>query len=197
MTKEPKDQNQDPSSEGYVEGKFLVAMPAMEDPRFHQSIVYILEHDKAGAMGLMINKTLDHLKFKDLLEQLSIDYNDECPELDIHYGGPVDIGRGFVIHSKDVMFDHTIDIGPFAVSTSTEMLQAIAQGSGPDEIIFTLGYAGWNAEQLDTELLSDSWLCLDCCYDTVFNTEPKQKWKLALEKSGIHHQHLHDCSGHA
>ena len=138
---------------GYLTGHLLVAMPQMEDPRFARTVIFLCAHTSEGAMGLVVNKLMDSVAFPDLLDQLSIDTRGEEQEILVHFGGPVESGRGFVLHSADYVHDPTLVINEEVALTSTiDILKAIAEGDGPKRSLLALGYAGWGPGQLDDEI---------------------------------------------
>jgi putative transcriptional regulator len=181
-----------------LKGKILIAMPAMTDPRFHKGVILMLEHGPEGAMGVLINKPLDAVKFKDLLEQLDIPIlADNLDQFDVHFGGPVEIGRGFVLHSRDVMLGHSSSLGSIGVTTSLEMLGRIAAGSGPKENLFCLGYAGWSAGQLDQEIKDNAWLMAPLDENLIFHIDLEKRWDGAMALAGIDPGFLSTTGGRA
>ena len=137
---------------GYFEGQMLIAMPQMSDSRFSRTVIYLCAHSAEGAMGLVVNKLIDSITFPDLLEQLNVDTVPEVDQIRVHFGGPVESGRGFVLHSDDYMQDTTLMIQKGVALTATlDVLRAMADGSGPRHTMLALGYAGWAPGQLDAE----------------------------------------------
>ncbi len=148
-------------SEISLSGQLLVAMPHMEDPRFARTVVYVCAHSDDGAMGLVVNRLLDSMRFDALLDHLGLESGAAQPDLPIHFGGPVESSRGFVLHSADIVQESTLLIDDdVALTATTEMLKAIADGSGPERCVLALGYAGWGAGQLQTRkwLQDNGWL---------------------------------------
>lgn len=188
-----------PSSAGEsLKGKILIAMPDMEDPRFSKSVIVMLEHGPEGAMGVMINKMLDAVQFTDLLEQLEIPASDkDLSSYPVYFGGPVELGRGFLLHSTDVMLAHSLKLPPIGVTTSMEMLSKIASGTGPDQSLFCLGYTGWSAGQLDEEILQNAWLHAPLDADLLFSLPFEKRWEAAMALVGINPDFLSSTSGHA
>jgi putative transcriptional regulator len=185
-------------TEGYLTGQLLVALPQLQDPRFHQAVVLICGHDEQGAMGLVLNKVIDTLTLKDLLVQLKIEGKTEAPSLPVFYGGPVEMGRGFVLHSLDFMSELSVKISDdFALSATVDVIEAIAQSKGPKDKILALGYAGWSPNQLEGELLAHSWLCIPADAKLVFEIPRQELWKKALDKLGIDPNHLSTHVGNA
>ena len=182
-----------------VKGQFLIATPAMQDPRFERSVIFMIEHDRQSAMGVIINKIFDEISFIDLLEQLDIEYSQDLTQYKVLVGGPVDIGRGFVLHSPDVELSDTVvyEENDLAVTTSLDMLAKIANGKGPAKNIFALGYAGWGAGQLDQELKDNGWIVVPATPDILFETPAHQRWERALQLAGISVAQFSTASGSA
>lgn len=185
-----------------LSGKLLIAMPGMGDPRFEKSVVYICAHGDEGAMGLIINKPTPDLMFADLLEQLGIPQGDAAGPSGgqpIHFGGPVETARGFVLHSSDyAIADATLTIDPvFAMTATRDILADMARGQGPVKSLLALGYAGWAPGQLEAELQQNGWLVTDAAPEIVFAEENGSKWKAALETLGIDPLMLSAAGGRA
>lgn len=171
-----------------LRGKLLIAMPGMGDPRFEHSVVYICAHSDDGAMGLIINKPTPELKFSDLLEQLQISPPPaEAPEVLVHYGGPVEGGRGFVLHTGDYTGNSsTLQVDDrFGMTATLDVLEDLSQGTGPRRCFLALGYAGWGPGQLENELQRNGWLTCDAVPELVFEAAAEQKWQMALGTLGI------------
>jgi putative transcriptional regulator len=189
----------------YLDGQLLVAMPVMTDKRFARSVIYMCAHSAEGAMGLIINQRASHISFGELLQQLSIlPEGDSEPEsglidLDVHVGGPVETGRGFVLHSSDYYAaDSTLPIDDGISLTATiDILKAIAGGKGPDRAILALGYAGWRAGQLESEIAANGWLHCPADADLLFDRDLELKYDRALSKIGVDPSHLVSDAGHA
>lgn len=184
---------------GYLTGKLLVATPYLQDKRFHHSVIYICGHDETGAMGLIVNKPLASVGFKDLLDQIKIDYdNTTCPNGSIHYGGPVEVGRGFVLHTVDYLAEASVTINnSFALTATVEVLRAISQRHGPRNALVALGYVSWNTSQLETEIQNNDWIVMEAHEDLVFNTNHEHIWQHAMAAIGINPNHLTSDIGHA
>ncbi len=183
---------------GYLTGQLLVAMPQMEDPRFSRSVVYLCAHTEDGAMGLVLNKLVENVSFPDLLEQLNLQTGPVDDKLHIHFGGPVETGRGFVLHSSDYMQDATLVIDKNVSLTATvDILKAIADGGGPHRSLLALGYAGWSPGQLEQEIQANGWLCVDADPQLIFGSEIGDKWQGAMAKIGIDFSQLSGEAGHA
>ncbi|MDD9900424.1 MAG: YqgE/AlgH family protein [Alphaproteobacteria bacterium] len=172
--------------EGYLRNHLLVAMPSMEEGHFARSVVYVCAHSEMGAMGIVINQALSDVVFEDLLEQMDLPAGNIVTAPVIHCGGPVDSGRGFVLHSTDFMREDTVRIDDDICMTGTiDILKAIAEGRGPHKSIFALGYAGWGPGQLEAEIQSNSWLSLPVSDDLLFSGDLQGKWHKALKVMGI------------
>jgi len=191
---------------GYLDGQFLIAMPGMQDTRFSRSVVYLCAHSSDGAMGIMINQPAPQITFRDLLVQLSI-----IPEgteirlpgtagrMQVHRGGPVETGRGFVLHSADYFIENsTLPIDEHVCLTATlEILKAIAVGTGPQNAMLALGYAGWAPGQLETEIQSNGWLHCPATPELIFDSDLDAKYARALGMIGIDPVRLSAEAGHA
>ena len=173
-------------TEHYMSGHLLVAMPSMQDPRFARTVIYLCAHSAEGAMGLVVNQALDSLSFPDLLDQLDIETTSMGDETPIHFGGPVESGRGFVLHSADYVQKTTLVVdGDIALTATVDILKAIAERSGPSRSLLALGYAGWGPGQLDSEIKANGWLQVTPDDDLVFGPELDSKWERAIAKLGI------------
>ncbi|MCR9215087.1 MAG: YqgE/AlgH family protein [Proteobacteria bacterium] len=171
---------------GYLDGKLLVAMPSMSDPRFERAVILLCAHSEAGAMGILLNKTLDALTFDELLEQLDIQNAGDAGQIKVHFGGPVDTERGFVVHSTDLLHETTLVIGEdMALTATIDMLKTIASGSGPDNSFLALGYSGWGPGQLEQEIQQNGWLVVKPDSEIVFGSELDGKWQTAVNKLGV------------
>ena len=180
-------------------GELLVAMPQMMDPRFARSVVYICAHsEEAGAMGLVINKLLSSLTMDELFAHLKLEptrLNDPRP---VHFGGPVEPGRGFVLHSSDYQEEATLTVGDeFGVTATLDILRAIGKGEGPRHSLLALGYAGWAPGQLDAEIQANGWLSVTADAALVFGGALEDKWERALAKLGVSPSMLSTEAGHA
>jgi putative transcriptional regulator len=191
--------------DSYLDGQLLVAMPIMTDKRFARSVIYMCAHSAEGAMGLIINQRAPHISFSELLEQLSIgraeaeEARSDLIDIDVHVGGPVETGRGFVLHSSDYFAaDSTLPIDEGVSLTATiDILKAIAGGKGPGKAILALGYAGWRPGQLETEIQANGWLHCPADLDLLFDRDLDQKYERAMFKIGIDPSHLVSEAGHA
>lgn len=190
----------DPAEERLdLTGKLLIAMPAMNDPRFARSVVFMCAHSEDGAMGLIINKPVTELNLRELLEQVSISISAEMPDRPVHFGGPVEHARGFVLHSGDYQSRVTTLplAGPFGMTATVDVLEDLASGHGPDRAIVALGYAGWGPGQLEGEIAQNGWLTVDATHDLVFGTPDAGKWEAALRGLGVEALALSPSAGRA
>lgn len=195
-----------PNSAGYLDGRLLIAMPVMGDSRFERSVIYLCAHSAEGAMGIIVNHPAGSVDFPELLEQLGIVKKGEhiklpqnAESMKVLAGGPVDTGRGFVLHSSDFYIEHAtlrIDDG-VCLTATVDILRAIANGSGPKHAILALGYAGWAPGQLETEIQSNGWLHCDADADLIFGDDVDEKYGRALRKIGIDPGMLSNEAGHA
>lgn len=183
---------------GYLAGQMLIAMPQMRDARFSRTVVYLCAHTKEGAMGLVINRMFSGLTFPDLLEQLNIEPTPLCDPIKIHFGGPVEAGRGFVLHSTDYVQETTLVVNDEVGLTATiDVLKAIASGEGPARSLLALGYAGWGAGQLDNEIRDNAWLSVEPDDELLFDEDLDHKWERAIAKIGVDFSMLSGDAGHA
>lgn len=188
----------EPDQAGYLTGQLLIAMPQMQDPRFARSVIYMCAHTGDGAMGLVLNKVIDSVSFPDLLDQLEITPSSETEGIRVHFGGPVETGRGFVLHSTDYHDEATMVIGDeMGLTADLDIVKAIADGSGPERRILALGYAGWGPGQLDEEIQENGWLSLPADRELVFGGAPSTKWEQAMGSMGIDYSKLSGSAGHA
>jgi putative transcriptional regulator len=194
------------AAHGYLDGQLLIAMPVMDDPRFERSVIYLCAHSSEGAMGIIVNRPAGSIDFPGLLVQLDIIKKADqiaLPEnaetMKVLKGGPVETGRGFVLHSSDFFIeDATLPIDDGICLTATvDILRAIAKGAGPKHAILALGYAGWAAGQLETEIQHNGWLHCDADPDLIFGGDAEEKYLRALRKIGIDPGMLSAEAGHA
>ena len=188
------------ASPGYLTGQLLVAMPGMADPRFERAVIYMCVHSlEEGTMGLIINKPLPDVRFDDILSNLKIHpRSTSCSSIQVHRGGPVQTQLGFILHSGDYKKEGTLVVdSEISLSTTTEVLRAIAEGTGPDRNLMALGYAGWDSQQLDNEIKRNAWLNVPADAELLFSREYDSKWEKALAKLGIAAHQLSSVAGHA
>jgi len=169
----------------YLTGQFLLAMPGIGDPRFEHSVIAMCSHDEGGALGIGIGATINGLRLHDVLEQLEIAPG-VAPDAPVHFGGPVDPRRGFVVHSVDWAGQDTIQVaGRWSLSSTVDVLRAIAAGTGPARYVVALGYAGWGEGQLEGELARPGWFHVTGDDALLFETPADRRWTAAFAKAGI------------
>lgn len=185
-------------ADGYLTGQLLVAMPQMTDPRFERSVIYICVHNADGAMGLIVNRLVGSITFAELLEQLDIRTENAPDCVPVHFGGPVETGRGFVLHSADYVQDNSVLMGNgLALTATIDILRAVAEGTGPARCLLALGYAGWGPGQLEGELQDNAWLTVPADETILFGPELEDKWTRAVAKLGFDPGLLFAGAGHA
>ncbi len=183
----------------HLDGKLLIAMPGMGDSRFDKSLIYMCAHSEDGTMGLIINKPAEDLQFSDLLDQLKITPAQSYRPIEVHFGGPVEHGRGFVLHSKDyIAEDSTLEVNDeFGMTATLDILEDISQGNGPDACLLALGYAGWGPGQLEDEIRANGWLTCDADAALIFSANNQDKWREAIVSLGIDPRMLSATGGSA
>jgi len=170
----------------FVGGRLLVAAPSMPDPRFAGTVIYMVDHDARGALGLIINRPLGAGPMDKLIKGLGIDPGEATGDVVLHYGGPVDSGGLFVLHSPDWRGAATMaSPGPVAMTADTEVFRAVARGEGPKRRLVMVGYAGWGPGQLEREMARDDWMTAPADADFVFDENAAGKWERALAMAGI------------
>lgn len=182
-----------------LSGKLLIAMPGMGDPRFAQAVIFVCAHSEEGAMGIIVNKPAPELRFSDLLEQLEIPLGDGYRDIRVHFGGPVETGRGFVLHSSEYQSEAgtlEVDAGT-SMTATTDVLADMAVGQGPKQSFMALGYSGWGPGQLESEILDNGWLTSDAREDIIFGRANEHKWTAALKMLGVDPLTLSATAGHA
>lgn len=201
---------------GYLDGQLLIAMPTMGDPRFAKSVVYLCAHSADGAVGLVVNKSIDSLTFAELLDQLDIEHgakhgagtgtgtdadDDPAPAgapPSVQFGGPVETQRGFVLHSAEFVDDGTLVVDDkIALTATIDILREIARGTGPRQTLLALGYTGWGPGQLEAEIQDNAWLSAPADADIVFSGALDTKWERALATLGIEQSMLSGTAGRA
>src|SRR5262252_3327601 len=197
---------QQSSARGYLDGQMLIAMPAMNDERFSRAVIYVCAHSSDGAMGIIVNQPAANIKFPDLLVQLEvipaadlIQLPRKAGSVKVLKGGPVETGRGFVLHSADFFIENStlpIDNG-ICLTATLDILKAIAHGEGPQSAVLALGYAGWAPGQLETEITENGWLNCTADPELIFGTDIDGKYAKALRKIGIDPGKLSSEAGHA
>jgi putative transcriptional regulator len=184
-------------SSPFLTGQFLLALPGIGDPRFQRAVIAVCAHDEEGALGVGIGETIDGLGFHDLLQQFEIEPG-EAPNAPVHFGGPVEPRRGFVLHSTDWGGQDTIDVaGRWALSGTIDVLRAIAEGSGPSRWLVALGYAGWGEGQLDEELTRHGWFNTQADAALIYDIAADDRWETGFEAAGIDPRLLANQTGTA
>lgn len=184
-------------------GHFLISMPGMADPRFERCVIYLCTHSSAGAMGLIINKQLEDITFDEIRRQLvdeDWDENKVDPNLNVpvYLGGPVERGRGFVLHTTDYNLEASLNVNDkINLTASIEIIEAIAGSSGPEKYLLALGYAGWGEGQLEAEMAENSWLTCEATPEILFESNPMVKYDRALALMGVDAALLSSDAGHA
>jgi putative transcriptional regulator len=169
----------------YLSGRILLALPGMFDPRFVHAVIAMCVHDEKGALGIDVSRQHESLRFRAVLEEAGVPPG-EAPDVPVHVGGPVEPQRGFVLHSTDWGGHGTIHVGKlWALSFSTDVLRAIAEGRGPSKWLFALGYTGWGQGQLEGELRHHGWHAASGHGEVLFDPAPDQRWKAAWRAEGI------------
>ena len=190
----------------YLDGQIIIAMPAMDDPRFERSVIYICAHSEDGAMGLVLNKPAKNIDFIELMTRLNLPQGEDSIEFSlgdsdrlVHFGGPVEPGRGFVLHSGEYNSkENTLSINEDVGLTATlNVLKEIAEGKGPKKSLLALGYAGRSPGQLENEIMHNGWLHCTADEDLLFGSQLEEKYQHALEKLGIDPALLSGQAGHA
>ncbi len=168
-------------------GHLLVATPELDDPNFRHTVIYMVQDDSSGAMGLVVNRVLGKGPAADLLKGLGLDANPKASgEIEVHYGGPVERGKGFVLHSPDYHGKDTVVLSDqVALTSSPDILEDLAAGKGPRQSLFALGYAGWAPNQLESEIAAGAWVVIDADQALLFGDQEDSKWQRALERQGI------------
>lgn len=206
MAQQPTRRRPRDTSRGYLDGQMLIAMPTMRDERFARSVIYVCAHSSDGAMGIVVNQTATNLVFPDLLVQLDIIPEDRKISLPpstsavrVLRGGPVETGRGFVLHTSDFYVENStlpIDEG-ICLTATLDILKAMASGDGPTDAVLALGYAGWGAGQLENEIQANGWLHCPADRDLIFGSDIETKYDRAMRKIGIDPTMLSSDAGHA
>lgn len=180
-------------------GKILIAMPAMGDPRFARSVILLCAHSGEGAMGLVLNKPAEDLTFAALLDHLGITRAPDGRDIRVHLGGPVERGRGFVLHSADwTPGAGSMEVpGGWRMTATLDVLEALAGGGGPTQAMLALGYSGWGPGQLEAEILRNDWLVAEASQDVLFAVPDAEKWARALRGLGIDPLTLSSAAGRA
>lgn len=183
-------------AQSYLNNHFLIAMPGLGDPNFHHTVTYLFQHDETGAIGLVINRPAE-IQLGDIFAQLDIPIAAEFDNI-IHIGGPVQQDRGFVIHPPEGEWQSSLQVSDqLCVTTSKDILEAIAQGKGPKQNLVALGYAGWGPGQLENEMAQNAWLSGPSDADIIFQTPVEKRWHQAAALLGVDANLISDQAGHA
>ena len=167
-------------------GQLLVASAEMKDPRFAESIIYLVKHSDQGAFGLIINKPITKGTFSEVLKGFGIQNQNVIGEIDVHYGGPVSRQQGFLLHSDEITLDSSTKMNDgFAVTADVEIVQMLALGTGPRQALLIMGYSGWGPGQLEMEIKDNSWFTISADKSLVFGKDPEKKWRRAMDKRQI------------
>jgi putative transcriptional regulator len=187
------------SSDSFLAGKLLIAMPGMQDPRFERSVIFMCAHSAQGAMGLIVNKPVEGLDFCELLQRYHLNGGPETPKVPILFGGPVEINRGFFLHSTDYAdADNTHPVTTeISLTASVGILKAISEGHGPRKRLLALGYAGWDEGQIESEIRDNGWIHCDADIDLIFTPHYETVWQKAIAKLGVDLSGLTGSSGRA
>jgi putative transcriptional regulator len=192
--------------DGYLEGNCLIAMPQMSDTRFEKAVVFLCAHSPEGAMGIVVNKPAKNISFVDLLTQLNVVDEENAirlPEtarrVPVRSGGPVETGRGFVLHTPDFILKEAtlVTASDVCLTATVEILRAIARGSGPSQALLALGYAGWAPGQLENEISNNGWLHVEADHELLFDPALDGKYERAIAKLGFDPMLLSATAGHA
>ncbi|HTP78229.1 MAG TPA: YqgE/AlgH family protein [Rhizomicrobium sp.] len=187
------------NSDGFLTGKLLIAMPGMPDARFERSVIFICSHSADGALGLIVNKPLEGLPFRELMSTMKIPVTDATPSVPVMFGGPMETDRGYVLHSnesRNVQASMSVT-SEISLTPTVDILRSIARGTGPQKFLFALGYAGWGPGQIEDEIAGNGWIHCDADADIIFRGDAAAKWQLALAKLGANVSGLSSDVGHA
>ncbi|MCX7104554.1 MAG: YqgE/AlgH family protein [Methylococcales bacterium] len=182
----------------YLNNQFIIAMPSLADPIFFHTVTYLCQHNKDGALGIVINRPSE-MKLGEIFKQMNIGVTSLCAaEINVFSGGPVQQEHGFVLHTTEMVWDATMNVSDtVSLTTSRDVIEAIAVGEGPKKYLVALGYAGWGQGQLEQEILANNWLNSPYSQNVLFDTEINQRWQRAAEEIGIDINQLITQAGHA
>ncbi len=185
------------SDENYLNNQFLIAMPSLFDPIFHHTVTFLCQHTKEGALGIVINRSAE-MKLGEIFKQMNIRFDSEAiAETPVFSGGPVQQDRGFVVHTSGGGWDMTLPVSAgISLTTSRDVIEAIAVGEGPEKYLIALGYAGWGEGQLEKEILSNAWLNTPFTKQILFETPINERWNAAASQIGININQLTTPAGH-
>jgi putative transcriptional regulator len=188
----------DPGGDGFLTGQLLIAMPTMSDPRFARSVICLCAHNAEGAMGIVLSRPIVRPSFDELLQQLEIKPVPSLRQIPMCSGGPVDAGRGFMLHTTDWTGEGSLTVnGTLALTATLDVLRVVAAGEGPRKCMLALGYAGWGPGQLDQELQDNAWLSTESEEGLIFDSAYDTKWRRAMGLMNIDPLLLSETAGHA
>ncbi len=188
----------DKGYQGSLKGQFLMAMPGLADPNFHQTVTCLCEHNAEGAMGVVVNRVHYALTAKDIFEELKMDFSPRAEQIAVHIGGPVHIAEIFVLHGPPFDWEGSLMITPnLALSNTRDVIESIASDKGPESFIIALGCAGWGPGQLESEIKQNAWLTYPVFEDNIFKMPVENRWEEAVRKMGIDPRLLSNSAGHA
>ncbi|MCK5275528.1 MAG: YqgE/AlgH family protein [Alphaproteobacteria bacterium] len=171
---------------GNLTGRLVVATENMGDPRFQNTVIYMVEHNAGGAMGLIVNVPFGAMPLARLFERLGLDAPETAAEIEVYYGGPVESERGFLLHSAEVVMEGSIVVGEgVAMTAEAEMLHKIARGEGPERSLFAFGYSGWGPRQLESEFARDDWFVIPADLSLIFAIDPARSWERAAARRSL------------
>jgi putative transcriptional regulator len=184
---------------GYLQGRLLVATPNIMGDHFSKSVILLFAHSEEGAMGIILNHPLRDVTYQDMFTQLALEDKAALATRPIHYGGPVEVNRGFLIYDHEQRFEKEamVTVGEIGISASLEMLQRIAEGTGPARHLLALGYAGWAPGQLESEIAENSWFSVPLDVDLVFSQSAQAMWQQAANLQGVDMSKFSTLAGHA
>ncbi len=183
---DPVSADTDKTTDVYLAGQLLVASPRIQDPRFQKTVIYMIAHDAKGAFGLIVNRATGRASLKNFLKGFGLEAGAEGGDLVVHYGGPVETGLGFVLHTTDFEDPHSRKVvAPFAWSPAPSAIEAVTYGTGPKRYLFTLGYSGWGPRQLEGEIERGDWLIAPADESLVFELKGDAAWDKAVERAGV------------
>jgi putative transcriptional regulator len=175
---------------------FLIAMPAMSDPNFSRTLTFVCEHNERGALGIVVNRPID-VTLSALFRQVEIPLEGPLASEPVFFGGPVQFDHGFVLHRPVGAWKSTLPVGDIGLTTSRDILEAMAAGKGPAQKLVALGYAGWAPGQLEDEILRNGWLTVQADLDVIFSTPPEERYNAAMHALGVSTANLSEEAGHA
>jgi len=186
------------TNDGYLTGQLLVATPQIQFSCFHRSVIYLATHTAEGAMGFIINQPMQHISLFGVLQHFKLEMEEGMADQPVHFGGPIDTARGYVLHSAEYKSDGTMPINTaLSITSSIDVLRDSALGKGPAQKLLALGHAGWGAGQLEQELQANSWITVPATEELLFGDHPMDKWLLSNKSLGVDPYRISDVAGHA